>query len=107
MKIVDKSYSAHLLIALNLNLIKGGNGYPDDEVGLEQTLLPDRELFVRWVQLSAYLPSMQFSIAPWQYDEEVVDISREMVRTHETVVTPLVLSAAKEAVTSGELIYGI
>lgn len=79
----------------------GGNGYPDAPDALERTVLPDRELFIRWVQLSAYLPSMQFSIAPWQYDTEVVDISREMVRIHETQVAPLVLAAAREATVTG------
>ena len=31
--------------------------------------LPRRELFVRWCFANALLPAVQFSIAPWQYDE--------------------------------------
>ena len=27
--------------------------------------VPDRELFIRWVALSAFMPAMQFSLAPW------------------------------------------
>ena len=45
---------------------------------------------------------MQFSIAPWQYDEEVVEIARKAVEIHHTVVTPIVLEAAKKAVTHGK-----
>ena len=48
---------------------------------------------------------MQFSFVPWQYDEEVVRISREYVRIHEEIVTPIVLTAAKEVSTAGIHIY--
>ncbi|CAH1253156.1 KIAA1161 [Branchiostoma lanceolatum] len=76
----------------------GGNAY---EAGFHETRLPDRELYIRWVQLTAFLPAMQFSIAPWQYDEEVVQISKRYVELHETFVTPLVLKFAKEALKDG------
>lgn len=33
--------------------------------------LPDRELYIRWLELSAFMPAMQFSIPPWAYDDEV------------------------------------
>lgn len=33
--------------------------------------LPDRELYIRWLELSAFMPAMQFSIPPWKYDKEV------------------------------------
>ena len=40
----------------------GGNGYGDP---------PDRELFIRWLQANVFMPAMQFSYAPWNYDQEV------------------------------------
>ena len=43
----------------------GGNVYYDEE-------LPSEELFIRWMQLNAFMPAMQFSISPWQYDDEKV-----------------------------------
>lgn len=82
----------------------GGNGYTygeDDDIELTETVLPDRELYIRWLQVSAYLPAMQFSFVPWQYDDEVVDIARDFVRIHEEIVTPLVLEAAKEVSITG------
>ena len=45
---------------------------------------------------------MQFSIAPWQYDEEVVEIARKAVEIHDRVVTPIVIEAAKKAVSHGK-----
>ena len=39
----------------------GGNVYNNEG-------LPSSELFIRWMQLNAFLPSMQFSISPWQYE---------------------------------------
>ena len=39
--------------------------------GLEGVSLPPRELFVRWMQANVFMPAMQFSFVPWQYDQEV------------------------------------
>lgn len=41
----------------------GGNGY--------NTVLPERELFIRWMQANVFMPAMQFSYTPWDYDQEV------------------------------------
>ena len=34
--------------------------------------LPPKELFVRWMQANVFMPAMQFSFVPWQYDQEVI-----------------------------------
>ncbi|XP_070532691.1 myogenesis-regulating glycosidase-like [Ptychodera flava] len=83
----------------NLPDMIGGNAY--DPVDISKTVFPERELFIRWMQLTAYLPSMQFSLSPWQYDDEVVEIALKMVQVHEDIVTPIVLKAAREATVSG------
>lgn len=41
----------------------GGNGYGDK---------PDKELFIRWLQASTFMPVMQFSYSPWDFDNEVL-----------------------------------
>lgn len=38
----------------------------------EKNGLPDRELYIRWLELSAFMPAMQFSIPPWAYNDEVI-----------------------------------
>ena len=80
----------------------GGNCY--DPVTIFSQYLPDRELYIRWMELTAYLPSMQFSVAPWQYDPDVVSIAQDMTRIHSEVVTPLIMGLIKDAIGKGELI---
>ncbi|XP_061189415.1 myogenesis-regulating glycosidase-like [Saccostrea echinata] len=77
----------------------GGNGYGEN-LGID-VVLPEKELYIRWLQLTAYLPSMQFSFVPWDFDDEVVEIAKEMVKIHEEVVTPILLKASNEAQKSG------
>lgn len=73
----------------------GGNVYDE---GFHSTKLPSRELFIRWLQLTAFLPSMQYSISPWQYDEDVVDIALRWTSFHENVITPILLRIIREEV---------
>lgn len=47
---------------------------PDDD--WYAGIIPDRELYIRWFQLTTFLQSMQISITPWQYDEETERIGR-------------------------------
>jgi len=47
----------------------GGNAY--NSIFIQHTAWPDRELYIRWLQLTALLPAMQFSVVPWHYDSEV------------------------------------
>lgn len=52
----------------------GGNAYNNK---------PDPELYIRWLQLNTFLPSMQFSIVPWKYNDSIVKIAQTFTRMHE------------------------
>ncbi|XP_027889749.1 myogenesis-regulating glycosidase-like [Xiphophorus couchianus] len=82
----------------------GGNAYPNRTAGLinETHALPDKELYIRWLELSAFMPAMEFSIPPWAYDDEVVKIARKFSELHETEVAPRVLELAGEVVGTGD-----
>lgn len=85
----------------------GGNAYPNRTTGwsVEREgwdTLPDRELYIRWLELSAFMPAMQFSIPPWAYDSEVVEIARKFTELHETLVAPRVLELAGEVLDTGD-----
>ena len=71
----------------------GGNAYP-------QNSYPPKELFIRWMQANTFLPSIQFSITPWQYDNEVIQICRKMTKLHEDYADTFV-SLAKECAETG------
>jgi myogenesis-regulating glycosidase len=92
----------------------GGNGY--------NNIRPSKEIFLRWLQANVFMPSLQFSFVPWDYDAEVnyycyytysyvnytcvcmfqaISISRKFVNLHETY-TPYIMERFKLAVASGE-----
>lgn len=77
----------------------GGNAYADPQ-GFAGGAYPDKELFLRWLEATALLPAMQFSIPPWLYDEEVVAITQKYVRLHEQYA-PTIIALAQEAVATG------
>ncbi|XP_066510219.1 myogenesis-regulating glycosidase-like [Hoplias malabaricus] len=78
----------------------GGNAYPNRTEGHQG--LPDRELYIRWLELSAFMPAMEFSIPPWVYDDEVVEIAKKFTAIHETLVAPRVLELASEVLDTGD-----
>ena len=84
----------------------GGNGYDHTHVsvfnGITQGELPPKELFIRWLELNVFLPSMQYSFAPWQYDDETLQIAKRLTTLHETYVTDRILKLAQNALKTGE-----
>ena len=46
------------------------------------------------------MPAMQFSIVPWQYDGEVINITQKFVKLHEEY-SDLIIDLANEAVQTG------
>lgn len=53
----------------------GGNRYNDDDLS--------KELFIRWLQASVFMPALQFSVVPWEFDAETIEISRQFTALHE------------------------
>lgn len=74
----------------------GGNAYGDNGDLHETAKMPERQLYIRWLQITAFLPSMQFSISPWQYDDDVIELALAYVDLHETIIYDELVSASKE-----------
>ncbi|KAG8187419.1 hypothetical protein JTE90_009495 [Oedothorax gibbosus] len=74
----------------------GGNNY--ESYGGS---LPDKELYIRWLEATVFMPSIQFSIVPWDYDDEVISISRKMVALHEKY-SNFIIKTAEKATETGE-----
>ena len=62
---------------------------------------PTKELMIRWTQLNALMPVMQFSIVPWQFGEECARICREFTNLHLELV-PLFEKLANDVAATGE-----
>ncbi|XP_002740469.1 myogenesis-regulating glycosidase-like [Saccoglossus kowalevskii] len=62
--------------------------------GRENQTFADRELYIRWLELTAFLPVMHFSLPPWEYDQEVVDIATKWVQFHRDVIAPIMIDLA-------------
>jgi len=71
----------------------GGNAYGN--------AVPDKELIIRWTQASAPMLAIQFSIAPWDFDAETVEICRKYAQLH-VDLAPRRLAAANRATQDGE-----
>ena len=74
----------------------GGNGYGGHH--------PTKELFLRWLQVNTFMPSLQFSISPWDFKDsaqEVINGTKAMLALHEQY-SPLIVKLAENAVKTGE-----
>ena len=62
-------------------------GYPyvmPDMIGEnEYSNKADKELFIRWAEINSFMPVMQYSIPPWRFDEEAIEICRGFTELHQ------------------------
>ncbi|XP_062619139.1 myogenesis-regulating glycosidase-like [Saccostrea cucullata] len=61
---------------------------------------PNRELYIRWLQIAVFMPVLKFSYVPWDYDDKVVDIAFKLMKRRQEIMR-LLINAAKEAETNG------
>ncbi|XP_031337819.1 myogenesis-regulating glycosidase isoform X1 [Photinus pyralis] len=65
-------------------------------------LLPDKELYVRWLQLATFLPVIRFTHLPSKYgDDKVLEMARILTLLRQQTVTPYLKKYADEALDSG------
>ncbi|XP_022126353.2 myogenesis-regulating glycosidase [Pieris rapae] len=75
----------------------GGNGF---NLNHEQADVPSKELFIRWVQANTFLPVMQYSYVPWNFDNETIEISKKYTDLHAAYADEI-YAAMGEAVEHG------
>ena len=73
---------------------------PDMVGGNAYIAKPSKELYVRWAQLSAFLPGVQFSIPPWDYDKETVNIVKQALNIRKQLF-PVMYKTANESQYTG------
>lgn len=85
-------------------LALGMAGYPfvlpDMIGGNEYEEKADAEMMIRWTQLNALLPAMQFSLPPWEYGQQSAELCRRYANLH-TEFAPRILEIAKSSTQNG------
>ncbi|XP_016768463.1 uncharacterized protein LOC726210 isoform X2 [Apis mellifera] len=72
---------------------------PDNDF---EVSLPDKELYVRWLQLSTFLPVIRFTHLPSKYsDDSVLEIAKRLTSLRQKTVTPLLKKYANETLDTG------
>lgn len=74
----------------------GGNGYEDNPIARTT----NGELYVRWIQANVFMPAMQFSFVPWDFDDQTVNLSRKYTSLH-AEYADTIIERFKLAVESG------
>lgn len=72
----------------------GGNG-PSFNTSTDFKGKPEKELYIRWVQMNTFLPAMQFSYVPWMYDNETLTIVKQCIDLR-AKISPVLIQTAKD-----------
>ncbi|XP_067012522.2 myogenesis-regulating glycosidase [Anabrus simplex] len=70
----------------------GGNGYGTDVL--------TKELFLRWLEANVFMPSIQFSFVPWNFDEETIQTTKKLSELHANY-TDKIIAAMQKSVEDG------
>lgn len=62
---------------------------------------PDKELFIRWLQVNTFLPVVQFATLPSFYGSQVQQMTSELTRLRKNLVLPLLDKYGGDSVISG------
>lgn len=80
---LDNGLHSVITGALSLSL----SGYPlflpDMIGGNAYSQQPSEELMIRWAQVNALMPGMQFSLAPWDFGEQATQLCRRYTVLHQ------------------------
>jgi len=94
---------AHLLpLVLTLSV----SGYPfliPPPVGgfTENGSVPERELYIRWLQVTTFLPVVQFATLPLSYDTTVESMASTLAALRQSTILPLLQRYGGDSVING------
>ncbi|KAK4029770.1 myogenesis-regulating glycosidase isoform X2 [Daphnia magna] len=79
------------LLPLVLTLSVSGYPFliPPPVGGISNLTKPDKELYIRWLQVSTFLPVMQFATIPSSYDAEVERMASNLTGLRQSTVLPI------------------
>lgn len=99
---IDNGLRTVIPTALTFGLLGYPFVLPDMIAGnAYEGVIVEKELFIRWLQVNAFLPSIQFSIPPWYFnDTSVTDHTRYILKLRESY-SSLFLKTREEAINYG------
>ncbi|XP_058799491.1 myogenesis-regulating glycosidase-like isoform X2 [Phymastichus coffea] len=74
-------------------------GYADNS--LTPSELPSKNLFIRWLQATVFMPAMQYSYAPWDFDDNTINICKNYTDMH-AALAPRIINYMKKSMETGE-----
>ncbi len=98
---LNSGLKAAIAQALTLSITGYPYIMPDMIGGNEYRFKCSKELFIRWVEATVLMPIVQYSIPPWRYDEETVEISKNYTLLHVSLAKYYV-QLAEKAMKDGE-----
>ena len=93
----DNSLQTVIPSVLTLGILGYPFILPDVIGGNAFSTFPSKELYIRWLELTTFLPVMHFSIPPDHYDRETMQLAKDMIAFHRTYIFPLMYKIAKES----------
>ncbi|XP_034032774.1 SITS-binding protein [Thalassophryne amazonica] len=97
-----------IITSLLHHALLGYNFLIPDAVGgsLSGELVTDEELFIRWLEIAAFLPVINFHTPPWVCGEDrVLNLTRAYIAWHQDFVVPVIQKYAEEWRMTGNPIY--
>lgn len=75
---------------------------PLSYTSLSQPPLPEQELFIRWLQLATFLPSIRFSHLPSEYKSDFVrDVAKGLTAIRQKTMIPIFMKYINDALNDG------
>lgn len=63
--------------------------------------IPTRNLYIRWLQLTAFFPAMKYAVTPWSYDNDCLEVAKKSSDLHLKHVIPAI-DAIKDKIPAGD-----
>ena len=87
---IDDGLRSVLTATLTLSILGYPFVLPDMVGGNAYITLPNKELYLRWVQLCVFMPSIQFSIPPWDYGNDINKLALEALNIRDRLSSYIV-----------------
>jgi alpha-glucosidase (family GH31 glycosyl hydrolase) len=98
---IDNGLYAAVTQALTLSTVGYPYIMPDMIGGNQYKYRCDKELFARWVEAVSLMPVVEYSITPWTYDGETIDIAKKYSLLH-VYLGDYYVSLAEKAMKTGD-----